>query len=206
MTTDLLPRVVAGGWNDLNTAAELIADAFTPLAVARWLVPDPGRRTRVLRDQMAILAEHALFHGRVDLLADFSGVAVWFDRTRPVAPPRDYDRRLRAVCGPDTDRFTTLDALLDAHYPHGQAHHHLALLAVAPDLQGTGRGSALLRHGYAVADLAGVPTCLDASSGGSRDLYLRHGYEAGEPFHLPDGPPLWPMRRPPRPVGRDPGS
>ena len=206
MTSIMLPRVVAGGWNDLNTVAALIAEAFVTLPAARWLVPDPTRRVRVLRDQMAIIAEHALFHGRVDLLADHSGVAVWFDRSRPVAPPRDYDKRLQAVCGDDTDRFTDLDTLLDAHHPHGWAHHHLAMLAVTPDMQGTSRGSALLRHGHAVADRAGLPTYLEASSTGSRELYLRHGYQAGEPFHLPDGPPFWPMRRPARPVGRDPGS
>lgn len=202
-----LPRVVLGGWNDINTAADLIAEAFTTLAVAQWLVPAPTRRSRVLRDQMAILFEHALFNGRVDLLDDRSGVAVWFDRSRPVGPPRDYDQRLRAVCGEDTTRFVELDTLLDAHHPHGWAHHHLALLAVAPALQCTGRGGVLLRHGHAVADQAGLPTYLDASSPGSRDLYLRLGYRPGEPFHLPDGPPFWPMRRPAtRPVGRDPGS
>jgi GNAT superfamily N-acetyltransferase len=197
VTTHATRPVVAAGWNDIDTAASLIAEAFATLPAARWLVSDSTRRIQVLRDQMAILVEHALFHGHVDLLGDRSAVAVWFDRTRPVPPPRDYDQRLQAVCGPDTGRFVDLDTVLDAYHPHGWAHHHLALLAVVPALQRTGRGSALLRHGHAVANHAGLPTYLEASSTGSRDLYLRHGYHVGEPFYLPEqGPPFWPMRRP----------
>ena len=103
---------------------------------------------------------------------------------------------------PWTSRFRAFDAALDRHHPAGTAHWHLAILAVRPDRQGRGTGTALLRAGHAVLDqVPGTPAYLEASSARARDLYLAHGYALlpGAPFHLPgDGPPLWPMWRPPR--------
>ena len=90
-----------------------------------------------------------------------------------------------------------LDALFDQHHPT-DPHHHLAFLAVHPDQQGQGLGSALLADYHARLDQRGVAAYLEASCERNRDLYLRHGYRPmGEPFRLPDGPPMWPMWRPP---------
>ena len=114
--------------------------------------------------------------------------------------PEGYDARLAAATGPWTSRFRAFDAALDRHHPAGTAHWHLAILAVRPDRQGRGTGSALLAVGHAVLDqVPGPPAYLEASSPRARDLYLAHGYALlpGAPFHLPgDGPPLWPMWRP----------
>jgi GNAT superfamily N-acetyltransferase len=183
--------------SDTLEIADLIADAFLPLSGTEWLVPDPARRRAVLRDQFAILVDHALAHGELDRLADGTAVAVWFDLTRPLPPIDDYAERLAAACGPDTARFRVLDELFAAHEPE-RPHHHLALLAVRPDVQRNGRGSALLDRQHRVLDRAGVPAYLEASSEGSRDLYARHGYATmGEPFRLPNGAPFWPMWREP---------
>jgi GNAT superfamily N-acetyltransferase len=192
-----LPGIVRLDETEKETAAALIAEAFVDLPAARWLVPDPGQRVEILGRDFTILVGHALRHGHVDLLDDRSGVAVWFDRTRPVPPPDDYPRRLRAACGDHHERFEHLDDLFDAHHPAAR-HHHLALLAVAPGRQGVGRGSALLAHHHRHLDRAGLPAYLEASSESSRDLYLRHGYRVGAPFTLPDGSPFWPMWREPR--------
>lgn len=192
--------VVSAGPDEASATARLIAEAFHPLDAARWLVPPPHARQTILAAQFHILVEHAFSFGAVEVLADRSAVAVWFDRTRDIPAPPGYDERLAAACGHYTDRFVLLDNLFDDHHP-SQPHHHLALLAVTPGKQGAGRGTALLRHHHAALDRAGLPAYLEASSLASRDLYARHGYQDREIFHLPDGSAFYPMWRPAREVG-----
>ena len=144
---------------------------------------------------MRIHVEHALTHGHVDLLSNRTGAAVWLHCHQPVPPPVHYEQRLSAACRPDTDRFATLDALMAEHHP-AEAHHHLAMLAVAPAWQRTARGSLLLRHHDARLTCTGLPAYLEASSPGSRNLYTRHGYHTRDRFTLPDGTAFWPMWRP----------
>lgn len=191
-------EIVRAGTEDAARVAALIGAAFHPLAVARWLVSDPVRRAEVLPANFQIFVDHALAHGEIHVTADRSAAAVWFPRDgAPLPPPERYDERLRAACGETTDRFQVLDELFDRHHPE-EPHHHLAFLAVRPDHQGRGLGSALLADHHARLDQRRVAAYLEASCERSRDLYLRHGYQVvGEPFRLPDGPPMWPMWRPP---------
>lgn len=190
-------RIEQADPSEARMLAELIASAFQPLPPVRWLVPEPADQRRVLAGNFQIFVEHAFAHGLVQVVADRSGVAIWFPvGDEPPPPPAGYDERLDAACAPWADRFRTLDALFEANHP-AKPHHHLAFLAVAPDRQGKGLGSALLRHHLSWLDEQGMPAYLEASSERNRDLYQRHGYRAGEPFRLPDGTPFWPMWRDP---------
>jgi GNAT superfamily N-acetyltransferase len=197
MTTSS-PTIRRGTAADAGRVAELIATAFASLPAVAWLVPDPAARQRIMTADFRIFVDHAVEYGRIDIIDEAPAAAVWFPRTDPIPEPADYDRRLAEACGPWTDRFRVLDALFERNHPE-EAHHHLALLAVHPDRQGAGLGSALLRKRHAELDAAGTPAYLESSSPRNRALYLRHGYESGEPFTLPDGTPFWPMWRPPRP-------
>jgi GNAT superfamily N-acetyltransferase len=185
---------------DAHTAADLIATAFHALDVARWLVAHPEDRERVIYANMRIFVEHALDHGEMFLTADRSAVAVWFRRDKPLPEIADYDRRLWLACGPYTDRFRALDTAFDAHHPT-DPHHHLAFMAVHPNRQGRGVGTALLNRYQARLDRAAMPAYLEASSLRSRALYARHGYilRPNAPIRLPgDGPEMWPMWRTPQ--------
>lgn len=179
--------------------AERIAAAFLVLDQPRWLVPDDSKREAVIAGQFEILVDHAMRHGLVFGTTDLTGVAVWFPSigAEPAPPPPDYDARLAAVCGEWTDRFVHLDELFAANHPQPD-HHHLAFLAVQPDRQGQGVGTALLRHHHAWLDVNRMPGYLEASSELAAELYAKHGYQAREPFRLPDGTPFWPMWRDPR--------
>lgn len=196
------PAIVRADVEQTELVSALVAEAFSALDVARWLVPDENERRRRLEADFAIFVAHAFDHGHVDLTGDLSAAAVWFhvDGDGELPPPPDYDARLVAACGPFTDRFRILDAAFEEHHPHGMAHHHLAFLAVRPDQQSRRIGSALMDAHHARLDDVGVGAYLEASTARSRSLYLRHGYrDRGEPFHLPDGPPFWPMWREPEP-------
>jgi GNAT superfamily N-acetyltransferase len=194
---------------DTAETAELIAAAFHELDVSAWLVPDPAERLRVLAADFRIFVDHALDHGEIHLIDDTTtpttghplAAAVWFPQTTgPTPPPKDYDTRLAAACGPATTRFQVLDQHFDDTHPESFPHHYLAYLATRPDRQSRGVGTTLLQHQHRNLDRDGIPAFLHASCARTRDFYQRHGYEPlGEPFHLPDGPPMWPQWREPHP-------
>jgi ribosomal protein S18 acetylase RimI-like enzyme len=193
------PMIVRAGRGDAHRAAVLIATAFHGLDVAAWLVPDPQERERVLYANFRIFVDHAVDHGDLLITQDRSGAAVWFPRDTPLPEIPDYERRRWLACGPYTKRFQALDAAFEARHPIGM-HHHLAFLAVQPDHQGYGIGTALLHRHHQRLDREGLPAYLEASSPGSRELYLLHRYtDFGATIELPDGGPrLWPMWREPR--------
>jgi GNAT superfamily N-acetyltransferase len=186
---------------DADALSQLIADAFHDLAPSRWLVPDPDARREIFPGYFRIYVEHALAEGVVHTTPDRAAAALWLPvGIHPPAPALDYDARLHAATSPHTSRFRLFDQALDRHHPAGTPHHHLAILAVRPDRQGQGSGTALLRAHHAILDEAGMPAYLEASSRGSRRLYLTQGYaDHGLPIHLAHGPLLHPMWRDPQP-------
>ncbi|MEV4515177.1 GNAT family N-acetyltransferase [Dactylosporangium sp. NPDC049525] len=196
------PAIVYADPSDAHHLADLIATAFHDLEPAKWLVPEPSHRHRVLHANFELVVEHALQHGVVLTDEDRTAAAVWFPRETPLPEIPHYERRLSRACGRYTDRFTIMDAAFDRHHP-AQPHHHLAFLAVHPDQQGHGLGTALLKAHHDRLDSVGLPAYLEASSQSNRVLYLRRGYtDHGEPIELADGGPwLWPMWRTPRLTG-----
>jgi len=139
-------RAVRADPADVDTLSQVVADAFHNLAPSRWLIADPAIRRRVFPGYFRLYVEHAMTHGVVQTTGDRTAAALWI----PVGaggpgPPAGYDARLRAATGRWIDRFVAFDAALDEHHPTGISHHHLALLAVRPDQQGRGTGTALLR-------------------------------------------------------------
>jgi GNAT superfamily N-acetyltransferase len=190
--------VIQAGPADAAVLSLVIADAFHDLPPAHWLIADPRARRKIFPAYFRIFVDHAMAAGIVHTTTDRTGAALWLPVSTdgPGRPGDDYDDRLAEVTGPWTGRFQAFDAELDRHHPTGTAHHHLAMLAVHPDKQGQGIGTALLRAHHATLDQTGTAAYLEASGSRNRALYLRHGYATPGPFHLPDGgPSMWPMTR-----------
>jgi GNAT superfamily N-acetyltransferase len=191
-------NVVRADAADLDTLSLVVADAFRPLPPSRWLVPDPAARREIFPGYFRIYVEHAMANGVVHTTPDRTAAALWI----PVgedgpAQPLDYDARLAVATSPWTGRFLAFDAALDRHHPAGISHHHLAMLAVSPERQGQGTGTALLRAYHQILDYdAGAPAYLEAADLRTRQIYLRHGYaDLGPPIQLPDGPQMYPLWR-----------
>jgi GNAT superfamily N-acetyltransferase len=195
-------QVIRADPADLDTLSQVVAEAFHDLAVSRWLIADPAARRKIFPGYFRVYVEHAMTHAVVQTTDDRAAVALWLptDSGDP-DPPADYDAQLRAATGSWIDRFLAFDAALEARHPVGIRHHYLALLAVRPDRQGRGTGTALLRSYHAILDRdAGAPAYLEASDLHTRRIYLRHGYaDHGPPIPLPGGPPMYPMWREGRP-------
>lgn len=199
MTVDQV-QVVCAEAADVAVLSQVIADAFHDLPPSPWLIADTDARRAVFPAYFQLYVEHALAAGLVHTTLSRTAVAMWIPVGKePEEPPAGYDERLAAITGPWTERFVAFDEALDRAHPVGSPHHHLAILAVRPDQQGRGIGSALLAAHHASLDGRGVPAYLEASSPRNRELYLRHGYtDRGGPIRLPGGPALYPMWRPSR--------
>lgn len=193
--------------SDTDALSQVVADAFFGLAVSRWLVPEPKDRRAIFPAYFRIYVEHALADGLVLTTPARDAAALWLPVgvDGPGDPPDGYSERLAALTGKCLNRFQALDEGFEAHHPVGIAHQHLAILAVRPDRQRLGIGTALLDAHHAILDRDGLPAYLEASDLGTRDIYLNHGYilRPNAPIRLPDGgPEMWPMWREPQP-GRE---
>jgi ribosomal protein S18 acetylase RimI-like enzyme len=65
-------------------------------------------------------------------------------------------------------------------------------IGVDPDRQGEGIGTALMEE---LAARAGTPLCLETASERNLAWYERLGYAVAAEGRVPDGPPIWSMRR-----------
>ena len=194
------PAVLTADAADLDMLCAVIASAFHDLAPSRWLIADPVARRKVFPGYFRLYVEQALATGLAQCTADRTAAALWLPGG-PAAPgpAPGYAARLAAATSPWTGRFVCFDGALEARHPVGIVHSHLAILAVRPDRQRHGLGTALLRARHQVLDSDGVPGYLEASDWATRRLYLRHGYDdLGPPIQLPGGPAMYPMWREPR--------
>jgi len=188
---------------EIPAVGELIAVSFNELGANVYLVPPLADRVPVMADFFTLLTEVAAGHGRVDVVDGADGAdglaatAVWFDYTKPVPEPAEFDKRLAALAGPYRAHFDALGELFATHHPH-EPHWHLSFLAVHPSRQGAGLGGALMRRTHAELDRAGVPAYLEATNDDNIRLYRRAGYRDLDPFeiYLPDGTPFFRMWRP----------
>jgi len=189
--------------NELAEVGALISYSFDHLDADAYLVPDPAQRLNVMADFFTLLSEQAYRQGRVDVIDapdgdGFMAAAVWFDRTTDLpAPHEDDESRMVELAGPWLDRFAALDELFEKNHPT-EPHWHLAFLAVHPDHQDKGLGSALMQSVHEELDAAGVPQYLEATNQNNIRLYKRCGYTEMSPLEilLPDGTPFFRMWRP----------
>jgi GNAT superfamily N-acetyltransferase len=78
-------------------------------------------------------------------------------------------------------------------------HYYFANIGVAPEAQGQGLGSRLMRPTLDRCDQEGLPAYLEASSERNAVLYERLGFRCTEVLRFAGSPPLRLMMRPPSP-------
>jgi len=196
-------QVVRADHADIGLLSQVIAEAFFSLAVCRWLIPDGAARRAAFPGYFQLYVEHAIADGIVETTPGRDAAALWIPGDGPGEPPEEYAGQLAALTGPHLGNFLAFDEQLGRHHPSGTFHEHLAILAVRPDRQGQGTGTALLHARHAVLDDQGIPAYLEASDERTRRLYLAHGYtDHGGPIELADGVRMYPMWREPRTCAR----
>jgi GNAT superfamily N-acetyltransferase len=205
-------EVIPLGEERSEEVAGVIARAIQDDPLCVHACPDPTQRALWLRHgfRMGMWMGYRFGHvlgtaGRLD------GVAVMVAPDTGILTEEDMAdlcyRRGRELVGAalwDRSRAAVLAMLDEAEVALQRAvpepHWYLDALAVEPERQGKGIGSALLAAVHARVDAAGTPITLLTYQPQNLSLYERHGYvtvsEGRAPRH---GPRWWGMRRNPRP-------
>jgi GNAT superfamily N-acetyltransferase len=189
---------------DVPPLAEALARAFHDDPGWSHLLPDPGDRTERLRIFFeAELHGLALPLGLVWTTEEVVGGAVWMPPGKwrvPVGATIREVAPMLKVFGRRIPLALRSRLRMEGHHPRQPPHWYLAFMGVAPESQGRGIGTELLRPALATQEADGAPAYLEASTPRSRALYQRNGFAVTGELNLPGGgPPLWQMWREPAP-------
>jgi ribosomal protein S18 acetylase RimI-like enzyme len=193
------------GAADLPALIEIASAAYRADPLISYFVRNDARRSEALRQLFDFcLREQALAHGHVTMTEDGKACAAWLPPearpTMPLAQQLTLLPRMARICSLGrVARLAAVLSLLERHHPSEPPHHYLYLLAVVPERQGQGLGSALLQAGLRTIDRARAATYLETATERNLALYERHGFAVTGETRLPsDGPKLWFLWRAPQ--------
>jgi ribosomal protein S18 acetylase RimI-like enzyme len=186
----------------LDEASAVLARAFFDDPAWVWLLPDAGRRARLLP---------WLFRMGFDITAaevyategPVLGAARWL---APGRAPMRVGATLRALVttplrlGSTTPQFLAYGRAVEALRAEATSgpHWYLAGIGVDPGARRRGIGGALLAPGIAASERDGVPAVLLTNSEQNLSFYEAHGFRIVREDDTPqDGPHAWAMVRRP---------
>jgi GNAT superfamily N-acetyltransferase len=182
--------------DDVGSLSKTLAEAFDDDPVFVWLMPDEASRSARLRRFFEIeLRRLVLPRGRAWTSPELTGASLslppgaWRAPARVAAPQG-------ACFGIHLPKAAGLLALLERRHIR-EPHYYFPYIGVAPDAQGRGLGSALMRPTLDRCDEQGLPAYLEASSERNAVLYERLGFELRSELRFAGSPPLRLMARPP---------
>ena len=205
------PRVRPLRPHEATPAARLAARAFADDPLFAHLYPDAASRQRRFATEHAAYIRRIYLPVGISLVASysppeasggFSAIALWL-------PPESFPRlgpleracipALRHAVGlPGLSRTLRAYAAFDRAFPADRWFYYLGLLATAPEAQGHGLGSALVRAVTDRADREGAGCYLETGTESNLAFYARHGFRVDREIPLPDGGPLhWGLWRDP---------
>jgi GNAT superfamily N-acetyltransferase len=185
--------------DEIDGLARTLALAFYDDPAIMWLLPDDSRRLAVAeRGFHLFLRKLYLKHEETYVAGDADGVCIW-------EPPGTWKIGLGEqlallpsmvrIYGRGLPRVLRALTAVEKNHPK-EPHEYLAFVGVAPERQGRGIGSMIMKPVLDRCDAESVPAYLEASSVRSRELYERHGFVVTEEVRLGrDSPPVWRMWR-----------
>ncbi len=180
---------------------DLIAEVFTRALgddpIVRWPLPDSPDLPERIRAVFASIYLGIADRGVIWEAGEADGFAVWIpagaaeDMFESDAAVRDELAPLTVAGGARSERLWNW---IEERVPADV--WYLDAIGVDPAKQGTGIGTALIRHGLAAADADGADAFLETGRERNVAYYERFGFrvvDQGAPG--PDGPQIWFMRR-----------
>lgn len=180
-------------------AADAVAAGFDDNEIWVWMVPADRLRRRGLRTYYRrTLREIFVPLGASWVSADAMGAAAWVPPQRWRFSKREQRAELRAMLPwmvGGLGRGQRIERLMHRHHP-SEPHWYLHTLAIHPEKQRRGYGSALIEPGLNRADEEELPCYLETQRESNIPFYARFGFELTGKISLEDSPPLWTMWRP----------
>jgi ribosomal protein S18 acetylase RimI-like enzyme len=187
---------------DHARAVATIGAAFEADPMFGWMFPLAETRSNLSRAFADVPVRYGLRFGRVTESSGTRAVAIWIPPERPfsvlgMVRCGFFAMPVRIGFGPFLRFMSANDVMGRYHKKHmPQRHWYLFAVGVAPEAQGQGLGSALIREGLGLADAAGHPCYLETSNERNLAYYERFGFRVLGTAPLgKDGPPGWAMRR-----------
>lgn len=185
----------------LHVAASL-AKAFYDDPCCSFAYPNDTTRLRNLEILFATQARALWNQREIHVADDFSSAAVW---ARPGEWKMSMLGLLRGIVPASLRTRPKLAALrgylrTDGLHPD-EPHWYLEFLGTVPAQQGKGLGAHVLAPVLRRCDEEGVPVWTWSSNENNLAFYQRQGFEVLDKLEFaPGGPPIFPIRRDPRPL------
>jgi GNAT superfamily N-acetyltransferase len=201
-SADDTPKVRKVTASEVPAVTKVLVRAFHDDPVANFMFPGPRRREKGLHSFFtAQLRRQYLPLGHVYATEDLSGAAMWGPPDRERHGVRELLQLLPTapfLLGRHTVAALQLMLKVEALHPT-EPHWYLFSIGTAPERQGHGVGSALLRSMLEQVDERGEPAFLESSKERNVPLYARFGFEVIDTLPSRSGsPPIWRMWREPR--------
>lgn len=193
---------------DSDAAAEVLARAFAADPLWRYLFPQVTQRVLLLRQSfratMPFYTRNKQVYGVGHPL---DGVAIW---RRPTQQSSGVATLLNAnlltlLFSPFVRTFRRtipIFAHVDRMHSHyaAEPHYYLSLIGIAPEAQGKGRASLLMKPMLAQADAERASVYTETMSPSNVPLYEHYGFVCQEQWDVPGTAlRIWALYRPCRP-------
>jgi ribosomal protein S18 acetylase RimI-like enzyme len=187
---------------DAPAVSRTLARSFAADPVVDWFVRADDKRDKAMGQWFDFAVKKlGLPGGETWMSDDANAVALWIPPPQAAMQLSLVDEItaipmfLSVVSLQRLGRMQRLRAAFDANHPKAP-HWYLFFLAVDPDCQGQGLGSAILGATLDAIDAKHEAAYLEASSEKNVPLYLRYGFEILSEFRPePAGPKIWGMWR-----------
>lgn len=194
--------LLLAGPGDRGALATTLARAFTTDPVFSWMLPDGASRTRRLERLFDLLLRLHGRTGRILAAPDHRAASIWQPPgTAVLGMPTILANlpRLLEVFGRHVLRSLAVSGAIEAHMPVNEPFWYLHFVGVEPELQGHGRGKAMVKRGLQWAAKDHLPTYLETARPENVSLYLGLGFTVTGEWDVPNGPHFWSMLH--RPTG-----
>jgi predicted N-acetyltransferase YhbS len=203
-----MPEIRTMQKSDIGAVVEVMARAFQNAALYSYFEPRAEKRPEFLRMifshriPFSIASQNGSDGRDADVaLVDgkIAGAALW---GKPGAASAENPALTEAVKNYDSAVFEkwtgfhdTLFSALSGACP--EPHWSLAPVAVVPEAQGAGVGSALIRGKLAEIDASGFPCLLGTQDEVNTKIYARYGFAVALETQVAPGVRCWAMLRKP---------
>jgi ribosomal protein S18 acetylase RimI-like enzyme len=183
---------------DVERVADTAARALDDEAMLRWSFGEDRFEERI-RLHFLHYDGGNIAHGLVRVVEDGAGIAVWVppearEAHEAIGPAPATDTEILGERAEDHLAFWTW---VGEHEP-SEPLLYLSHIAIAPERQRAGLGTALTRDGIELSERASVPIWLETSKDRNVRFYEAFGFRVTAEEDAPDGGPhIWFMRRDP---------
>jgi ribosomal protein S18 acetylase RimI-like enzyme len=179
--------------NTLHEASDVLAHAFQQDPLWGYFIPEEDDRVRLSRISFRMLIRYTIRYGFAHSIgSSVKGVALWLPSDKS-----EMSLFSEILCGglsvlinfgPDKiGRMNAVDSFMSKLRKQQlpQRHWYLSLLGVAPDEQGKGYASLLMRHMVEKLEADKMPAYLDTQNARNVSIYERFGFRIIDEVIIP---------------------